>query len=127
MAELYVVIYRGVRTRGGKRNDLYDKSSREFDSSNAEEEDSVNQGFVTSDNSNLADDYSSEGHESNGNSRDNWLSAGTVIKVFQFNENDGMKINVPNDDNPLFFFNLFVIDQLLRNLVTRSDYLRRSS
>ena len=42
MAELYVVIYRGVRTRGGKRNDLYDKSSREFDSSYAEEEDSVN-------------------------------------------------------------------------------------
>ena len=38
-----------------------------------------------------------------------------------------MKVNVPNDDNPLFFFNLFVIDQLLRNLVTRSDYLRRSS
>ena len=32
---------RGVRTRGGKRsrNDLYDKSSRESDSSNAEEED----------------------------------------------------------------------------------------
>ena len=97
---------RGVRTRGGKRrrNDLYDKSSPASDSSNAEEEDLVNEGSVTSgisnlpgdnsssadnenpvnqgsdtiDNSNLADDNSSEGDESNGNSNDNWSSADTV-------------------------------------------------
>ena len=139
---------RGVRIRGGKRkrNDLYDKSSRESDSSNAEEEDSINQGSVTSDNSNLpgdntstddknpvnqgsdtidnsnlADDNSSEGDENSGNSNDNWSSADLVLKVLQFNENERMKINVPVDDNPLFFFNLFVTDQLLNKLVTRSN------
>ena len=91
---------RGIRTRGGQRkhNNIYDKSFRESDSSNAEEEGSVNQGSVTSDNnnlpgdnpssaddknpvnqgsdtkdnSNLADDNSSEGDKSSGNSNDNW-------------------------------------------------------
>ena len=140
---------RGVRTPGAKRKryDIYYKSFRESDSSNAEEEDSVNQGSVTSDNinlpgdnpssadgensvnqgsdtvdnSNLADDNSSEGDESNGNSNDNWSSADPVLKVLQFNENERMKIDVLADDNPLFFFNLFVTDQLLNELVTRSN------
>ena len=138
-----------VTTRGGKRkcNDLYDKSSHESDSSNADEEGSLNQGSVTSDNSNLpggnpssaddenpvnqgsdtidnsnlADDNSSEGDESNGNSNDNWSTADPVLKVFQFNENEGMKIDAPADDNSLFFFNLFMTDQLLNELVTRAN------
>lgn len=53
----------GIRIAGGlsigderKRNDLYGKSSRESDISNAEEEDSVNQASVKSDKSNLPDD-----------------------------------------------------------------------
>ena len=32
-----------------------------------------------------------------------------------------MKIDVAADDNPLFFFNLFMTDQLLTELVTRSN------
>ena len=132
---------RGARTHGckHKRNDLYDKSSRESESSNEEEENSVNQRYVTLDNTNLpgdspssaddrnpanegsetidnsnfADDNSSEGDESDGNSNDNWSSANPVLKVLQFNENEGMKIDFPADDNLLFFFNLFVIVQLL--------------
>ena len=53
----------GIRTAGGlstdderKRNDLYGKSSRESDISNAEEEDSVNQASIKSDISKLPDD-----------------------------------------------------------------------
>ena len=142
------IIYKFSKNYKGKRqrNNLYDKSSCESDSSNAEEEDSVNQGFVTSDNSNLlgdnpssaddknpvnqgsdtidnsnlADDNSSEGDESNGNSNDNWSTADPVLKVFQFNENEGMKIDAPADDNSLFFFNLFMTNQLLNELVTRA-------
>ena len=134
-------VERGARIHGGKhkRNDLYDKSSCESDSSNEEEENSVNQRYVTSDNTNLpgdnpssaddrnpanqgsetvdngnlADDNSSEGDESNGNSNDNWSSANPVLKEFQFSENEGMKIDFPADENLLLFFNLFVIDQLL--------------
>ena len=136
---------RGVRTRGSKlkRNELYDKSSRESDSSNAEEEDSANQGSVTSDNSkppgdnpssagdknpvnqgsdtidnsNFADNNSSEVDESNGNS--NWSSVDLVLKVFQFNENERTTIDVSTDDNSSFFSNLFVTDKLLNELVTR--------
>ena len=110
------------RERSGgkrKRNDLYDKFSRESDSSNAEEEDSVNQGSLTSDNSNLADDNSSEGNESNGNLNDNWSIADPALKVLQFVENEGIKIDVPADDNSLFFSNLFSTDQRLNKLVTR--------
>ena len=136
---------RGVRTRGSKlkRNELYDKSSRESDSSNAEEEDSANQGSVTSDNSkppgdnpssagdknpvnqgsdtidnsNFADNNSSEVDESNGNS--NWSTVDLVLKVFQFNENERTTIDVSTDDNSSFFSNLFVTDKLLNELVIR--------
>ena len=58
---------RGVRTRGGKRkrNGLYHKSSRQSDSSDAEEQDSVNQGPVTSDNNNLPRDNLSSADDEN--------------------------------------------------------------
>ena len=58
---------RGVRTRGGKRkrNDLYDKFNCESGSSNAEKEDSENQGSVISDNSNLPGDNPSSADNEN--------------------------------------------------------------
>ena len=89
--------------------------------SSADDENPVNQGSDTTDNSNLTNDNSSKCDECNGNSNDNWSSADPVLKVFQFNDNEGMKIDVPADDNPLFFFNLFVTNQLLNELVTRSN------
>ena len=44
-----------------------------------------------------------------------------MLKVFQFNQNEGMKIDAPADDNSLFFFNLFMTNQLLNELVTRAN------
>ena len=41
--------------------------------------------------------------------------------MFHFNENKVMKINASADDNLLLFFNLFVADQLLSELVTNSN------
>ena len=41
--------------------------------------------------------------------------------MFEFNQNEGMKIDVPADDNLLFFSNSFAIDQPLNGLVTRSN------
>ena len=87
--------------------------------SSADDENSVNQGSDTIDNSNLADDNSSEGNESNGNLNDNWSIADPALKVLQFVENEGIKIDVPADDNLLFFSNLFLTDQRLNKLVTR--------
>ena len=73
---------RGVRTRGSKlkRNELYDKSSRESDSSNAEEEDSANQGSVTSDNSKPSGDNPSSAGDKNPV---NQGSDTTIIVTFQ--------------------------------------------
>ena len=48
-------------------------------------------------------------------------SADPVLYMFEFNQNEGMKIDVPADDNLLFFSNSFAIDQPLNGLVTRSN------
>ena len=45
-----------------------------------------------------------------------------TTKQFTFNEDTGLKIEAPDDDNPLFFFNLFVNDELLQQIVDQSNY-----
>ena len=69
--------------------------------SSADDKNPVNQGSDATDNSNLPNDNSSEGDESNGNSDYNWSSADPVLYVFQFNENERMKIDVPAYDIPV--------------------------
>lgn len=36
-----------------------------------------------------------------------WSNDDPVIETFQFIENEGLNINVPDADDPIFFFNLF--------------------
>ena len=69
--------------------------------SSADDKNPVNQGSDATDNSNLPNDNSSEGDESNGNSDYNWSSADPVLYVFQLNENERMKIDVPAYDIPV--------------------------
>ena len=69
--------------------------------SSADDKNPVNQGSDVTNNSNLPNDNSSEGDESNGNSDYNWSSADAVLYVFQFNENERMKIDVPAYDIPV--------------------------
>ena len=55
------------------------------------------------------DDYDEEEYE--------WSDDNPTIKQFTFNEDTGLKIEAPDDGNPLFFFNLFVNDELLQQIV----------
>ena len=60
------------------------------------------------------DDYDEEEYE--------WSDDTPTIKQFIFNEDTRLNIEAPSDDNPLFFFNLFVNDELLQQIVDRSNY-----
>ena len=58
------------------------------------------------------------GNETNNNT---WSKDSPVIKIFTFSENTGLKIVVPENDNPLFYFKLLVLDELLGRIVQRSN------
>ena len=62
------------------------------------------------------------GNETNNNtlSKDN-----PVIKIIIFSENAGLKIVVPENGNPLFYFKILVSDKLLGGIVQRSNEYAR--
>ena len=128
---------RGIRTHGGlqsvfrqpekrKRNtvdsdDLEDSHLEEHPSDDDKEnegEQAPNQdedeGDEVVNDDGEGDDYDEEEYE--------WSDDNPTIKQFTFNEDTGLKIEAPDDDNPLFFFNLFVNDELLQQIVDRSNY-----
>ena len=57
----------------------------------------------------------------NKTNNDNWSKEDPVIKTFPFVENTGLKTVVPENDAPFFFFKLLVSDELLNELVQRSN------
>ena len=63
------------------------------------------------------------GNETNNNT---WSKDDPVVKIFLFSENAGLKIDIPENDNPLFYFKLLVSGELLGGIVQRSnEYVRR--
>ena len=58
------------------------------------------------------------GNETNNNT---WSKDDPVIKIFTFSENTGLKIVVPENENPLFYFKLLVSDELLGGIIQRSN------
>ena len=63
------------------------------------------------------------GNETNNNT---WSKDDPVIKIFPFSENAGLKIDVPENDNPFLYFKLLVSDELLGGIVQRlNEYARR--
>ena len=61
--------------------------------------------------------------ETNNNT---WSKDDPVIKIFPFSENAGLKIDVPENDNPFLYFKLLVSDELLGGIVQRlTEYARR--
>ena len=58
------------------------------------------------------------GKETNINT---WSEDDHVIKIFPFSENAGLKLDVPENDNPSFYFKLLVSDELLGEIVQRSN------
>ena len=127
---------RGIRTRGGLQSVSRQPEKRKrntVDSDNLEdshleehpsEDDKENEGEQAPNqdedegdevpNGDGEDDYDEKEYE--------WSDDNPTIKQFTFNEDTGLKIEAPDDDNPLFFFNLFVNDELLQQIEDRSNY-----
>ena len=62
------------------------------------------------------------GNETNNNTSSN---DNPVMKIFTFSENAGLKIVFPENGNPLFYFKLLVSDELLGEIVQRSNKYAR--
>ena len=72
------------------------------------------------------EDIGSNNRGGNDTNNNTWSKDDPVIKIFPFSENAGLKIDVPENDNPLFYFKLLVSDELLRVIVQRlNEYARR--
>ena len=54
-------------------------------------------------------------------SDDNWSEEPPTIKNFPFNEIPGMKVDVPADADPMFFFNLIFTEEFVENLVKNTN------
>jgi len=52
---------------------------------------------------------------------DNWKSDQPNIKDFPFDEEVGLKVDVPDDANPMFFFKLLLTDEFLDDLVSNTN------
>ena len=147
---------RGLRARGstntltqqqaGKRQRLNDESTQ---SSDSEAEDTATQDIdVTQDKDDDAtldkdDDVTPDSVDANENRDDSdvenndsnndeaseyvWSNTNPILKEFVFNdEHVGIKVDIPDKDDPSFFFNLFMTDDFWNNLVARSnEYAQR--
>ena len=114
-----------------QHNDIIDGSTNSseqqqyvsMDDGNAEES---NTDINISEKSAVDEDIGSNNRDGNETNNNTWSNNGPVIKIFPFSENAGLKIDIPENDNPLFYIKLLVSDKLLGGIVQRSnEYTRR--
>ena len=95
---------RGIRTRGGNNNmppskrlpsDITDDDLSSGDQSSDSEE-------------NVVDRY-------------NWKNNPPTIQDFPFNERPGLKIDIPDNASPMFFFGLILTDEFVESLVSKTN------
>ena len=72
-----------------------------------------------SETSTVDEDIGSNNRGGNQTNNNTWSKDDPVIKIFPSSENAGLKTNVPENDNPLFYFKLLVSDELLGGTVQR--------
>ena len=58
-------------------------------------------------------DRSSDSEE-NVVDRDNWKNNAPTIQDFPFNERPGLKIDIPDNASPIFFFGLILTDEFVQ-------------
>ena len=125
---------RGIRTRGGslaaqgkrkRYNHEQSPDEQSADEQSADEQSADEQCSGQGNDSINEEDQPARRTDEDGGAKSDpaseWSNNEPVIKTFPFNENPGLKINYPNNDDPCFFFNLFLTDQLLQDLVQRSN------
>ena len=54
-----------------------------------------------------------------------WKEDAPKLKIFPFNERPGMKINVPENGDPVFFFELMLTEDLVEDLVKKNEWVCR--
>ena len=112
-----------------QHNDIIDESTNSseqqyvsMDDGNAEES---NADINISETSAVAEDIGSNNRGGNETNNNTWSKDDPVLKIITFSENADLKIVVPENGNPLFYFKILVSDELLGGIVQRSnDYAR---
>ena len=108
---------RGPRTRGGTAR-CNTQSLDQADNNDANtagspivsDNPSTNEGENITENADLGTNGGENNTENvapNAEETDNWSETHPTVQNFQFNEESGIKIDVPADANPAFFFELF--------------------
>ena len=114
---------RRVRTRGASNNERPRPSSLNSDSDpppNNDQPEANNNLF------NANNDPPNAG-SSDESSEDPWKNEPPSIKDFPFNEQTGISINVPEGAKPIFFFNLLLTDNLVDDLVAKTNQYAQKS
>ena len=52
---------------------------------------------------------------------DNWKNNPPTIQDFPFNERPGLKIDIPGNASPMFFFGLILTDKFVESLVSKTN------
>ena len=108
---------RGVRTRGASNNERPRPSSPNSDSDPPPNND---QPEANNNLSNANNDPPNAG-SSDESGEDPWKNDPPSIKDFPFNEQTGISIDVPEGAKPMFFFNLLMTDNLVDDLVAKTN------
>ena len=95
-----------------QHNDIIDESTNSskqqyvsMDDSNADESNAdINISEATA----VGEDIGSNNRGGNETDNNTWSKDDPVIKIFPFSENTGLKIVIPKNGNPLFYFKLLV-------------------
>lgn len=119
---------RSVRTRGGLQTAAHRSKIRKRNIEDSE--DSATELSSREENENEEEEISSGGDSAIRNDLNDgkgpvnefdWSDDVPIIKPFDFNEDTGLQVEAPDGDDPLFFFNLFINDELLQEIVDRSN------
>lgn len=114
---------RGVRTRGASNNERPRPSSPNSDSDPPPNND---QPEANNNLSNANNDPPNAG-SSDESGEDPWKNEPPSIKDFPFNEQTGISIDVPEGAKPMFFFNLLLTDNLVDDLVAKTNQYAQKS
>ena len=88
--------------------------------------DDSNADINISETSAVDEDIGSNNRSGNETNNNTWSRDDSVVKIFTFSQNTGLKIVVPEIDNPLFYFKVLVSDELLGGIVQRlNEYAHR--
>lgn len=116
---VFSFIYTGPRTRGGSNgaNISFIRESHDNESSD--------QLINVSANDLNVDVTQITAQQPDQSKQDKWSNHPPALQKFVFNETEGMKIDIPQDADPMFFFQLLFTDEFVEQIVkTTNEYTK---